>query len=176
MSLLEGDVDSTVLAQTLGMVSFGLGIAAFYQKNDRNLKIMMVIFNINHLIHFLLLGAMTSALSAFLSALRSTTAIYVSSKVVASLFILLSVLGGIMVAEQWRDLWPILGVTIGTYSIFCLSGIVMRMGFLFGAICWLINNILVGSIGGVLLESTLIVVNVMTMLKIHRLRATTEHS
>ncbi|MDF5517701.1 YgjV family protein, partial [Vibrio parahaemolyticus] len=77
-------VDTTILAQALGFISFGLGFSVFYQKNDRHLKILMLIFNLNHLLHFLLLGSMVSALSALLSALRTTTAIFVSSKRVAA--------------------------------------------------------------------------------------------
>ena len=73
-------------------------------------------------------------------------------------------------AEQWRDVWPILGTVIGTYSVFCLSGIRMRSGFLLGACCWLTNNILVGSIGGTLLEMTVIVMNSTTIYRLYRQR------
>ncbi|TOM73235.1 permease [Vibrio parahaemolyticus] len=157
-------VDTTIL----GFISFGLGFSVFYQKNDRHLKILMLIFNLNHLLHFLLLGSMVSALSALLSALRTTTAIFVSSKRVAAVFIVISLVSGFWVAEQWRDLWPIIGTVIGTYSVFCLSGIRMRIGFLLGASCWLTNNILVGSIGGTLLEMTVIVMNLLTIYRLHR--------
>ncbi|HAS6503551.1 YgjV family protein [Vibrio parahaemolyticus] len=161
-------VDTTILAQALGFISFGLGFSVFYQKNDRHLKILMLIFNLNHLLHFLLLGSMVSALSALLSALRTTTAIFVSSKRVAAVFIVISLVSGFWVAEQWHDLWPIIGTVIGTYSVFCLSGIRMRIGFLLGASCWLTNNILVGSIGGTLLEMTVIVMNLLTIYRLHR--------
>ncbi len=161
-------VDTTILAQALGFISFCLGFSVFYQKNDRHLKILMLIFNLNHLLHFLLLGSMVSALSALLSALRTTTAIFVSSKRVAAVFIVISLVSGFWVAEQWRDLWPIIGTVIGTYSVFCLSGIRMRIGFLLGASCWLTNNILVGSIGGTLLEMTVIVMNLLTIYRLHR--------
>ncbi|WP_031411458.1 YgjV family protein [Vibrio parahaemolyticus] len=161
-------VDTSILVQALGFISFGLGFSVFYQKNDRHLKILMLIFNLNHLLHFLLLGSMVSALSALLSALRTTTAIFVSSKRVAAVFIVISLVSGFWVAEQWRDLWPIIGTVIGTYSVFCLSGIRMRIGFLLGASCWLTNNILVGSIGGTLLEMTVIVMNLLTIYRLHR--------
>lgn len=144
------------LAQALGFLSFGLGISTFYQKNDRHLKILMLVFNLNHLLHFLLLGSMLSALSALLSALRTTTSIFTSSKWVAAIFILIGIVSGLGMAEHWWELWPIVGTVIGTYSLFVLSGIRMRIGFLAGATCWLINNILVGSIGGTLLEMTVI--------------------
>ncbi len=90
---------------------------------------------------------MLSALSALLSALRTTASIFTSSKWVAAIFILIGIVSGLGMAEHWWELWPIVGTVIGTYSLFVLSGIRMRIGFLAGATCWLINNILVGSIG-----------------------------
>lgn len=156
------------LAQALGFLSFGLGISTFYQKNDRHLKILMLVFNLNHLLHFLLLGSMLSALSALLSALRTTTSIFTSSKWVAAIFILIGIVSGLGMAEHWWELWPIVGTIIGTYSLFVLSGIRMRIGFLAGATCWLINNILVGSIGGTLLEMTVIIINLITIYRLYR--------
>ncbi|EHK9185489.1 YgjV family protein [Vibrio vulnificus] len=156
------------LAQALGFLSFGLGISTFYQKNDRHLKILMLVFNLNHLLHFLLLGSMLSALSALLSALRTTTSIFTSSKWVAAIFILIGIVSGLGMAEHWWELWPIVGTVIGTYSLFVLSGIRMRLGFLAGATCWLINNILVGSIGGTLLEMTVIIMNLITIYRLYR--------
>ncbi|EGS1995411.1 YgjV family protein [Vibrio vulnificus] len=156
------------LAQALGFLSFGLGISTFYQKHDRHLKILMLVFNLNHLLHFLLLGSMLSALSALLSALRTTTSIFTSSKWVAAIFILIGIVSGLGMAEHWWELWPIVGTVIGTYSLFVLSGIRMRIGFLAGATCWLINNILVGSIGGTLLEMTVIIINLITIYRLYR--------
>ncbi len=154
------------LAQALGFVSFAIGISAFYQKDDRKLKIVMLIFNLNHLVHFFLLGSMTSTLSAALSATRTGMSIYTSSKYVAAIFVVLGLGMGLAVADNWWDMWPILGTVIGTYAVFMLKGITMRFAFLTGAICWLINNIIVGSIGGIMLEATLICVNLLTIYRL----------
>lgn len=162
------DMDSITLAQALGFVSFALGISTFYQKNDRKLKIMMLLFNLNHLVHFLLLGSIVSALSALLSALRTATAIYISSKAVAAFYITLGLVLGVCFSETYWDLWSIAGMAVGTYSVFMLKGIPMRIGFLIGATCWLINNIHVGSLGGMLLEATVITMNIMTILRLVR--------
>lgn len=156
------------LAQALGFVSFGLGISSFYQKNDRRLKIIMFIFNLNHLLHFILLGSMVSALSAALSAMRTGSSIYTSSKYVAIIFLLAGAGLGLYITEHWWDLWPVMGTMIGTFAVFMLKGIPMRIAFLIGACCWLINNIIVGSIGGTLLELTLISVNSLTIYRLMR--------
>ncbi|GAB7219757.1 YgjV family protein [Vibrio comitans] len=154
--------------QILGFVSYAIGVSTFYQKDDKRLKIMMMVFNINHLFHYLLLGSMMSALSALLSAMRTTTALFTSSKLVAFVFIFASGLLGYTLAESWADIWPILGTAVGTYSVFVLKGIPMRIGFLLGACCWLTNNIIVGSIGGTLLEMTLIGFNLFTMFRLYK--------
>ncbi|EKO3587846.1 YgjV family protein [Vibrio metschnikovii] len=156
------------LAQALGLVSFGLGISTFYQKDDRRLKIIMLIFNLNHLLHFFLLGSMVSAFSAALSALRTGSSIYTSSKYVAMLFLIAGGVLGISIAEHWWDLWPVIGTMIGTFAIFMLRGVSMRIAFLIGACCWLTNNILIGSIGGTLLEMTVIIVNSVTIYRLLR--------
>ncbi len=159
-------MDIAFIAQALGFVSFALGVSTFYQKDDRKLKVIMLIFNLNHLLHYLLLGSMTSALSAALSALRTGSAIYTSSKYVAALFIVLGLGLGLILADNWWDMWPIFGTVIGTYAVFMLQGIAMRVAFIIGAVCWLINNIIVGSIGGTLLEMTLLTVNCTTIYRL----------
>lgn len=156
------------LAQALGFVSFALGIAAFYQKDDKKLKVVMVVFNINHMVHFFLLGAVTAGFSALLSAFRTALSVKFQSKLLAYFFIGCNLAVGFYLAEQWLDLLPIAGACIGTYALFCLEGIKMRLAFLAGALCWLSNNIVVGSIGGTLLEATLLSVNVITMLRLYR--------
>ncbi|EEX36124.1 hypothetical protein VIB_002438 [Vibrio metschnikovii CIP 69.14] len=57
---------------------------------------------------------------------------------------------------------------IGTFAIFMLRGVSMRIAFLIGACCWLTNNILIGSIGGTLLELTVIMVNSVTIYRLLR--------
>ncbi len=155
-------------AQSLGLLSFALGILCFYQKDDRRLKIIMVVMNINHAIHFALLGASTAVVSAVLSAFRTGLALKTSSQKVAYAFIAVSLTWGLAISDVWYDMFPILGTSIGTYAVFCLKGIKMRIGFLLGALCWVTNNIIVGSIGTTMLELTLISVNLLTIWRLHR--------
>ncbi|MGQ8367152.1 YgjV family protein [Glaciecola sp. 1036] len=151
------------LAQAIGLLSYFLGILTFFQHDDKKLKVTMLVMNLNHALHFILLGATVSCLSALLSALRTGLSIYIRSAWLAWIFIFIAVISGVVMADHWFELFAILGVCIGTYALFCLHGIKMRIAFLLGAFCWLTNNILVGSIGGTLLELTLIAVNLNTI-------------
>ena len=156
-----------LFAQLLGLLSFVLGVLCFYQINDHRLKVMMVIMNINHALHFALLGAMTACLSAALSALRTGLSVKYSSSALGYVFILLAISGGAFIYESWQDVLPIFGTCIGTYALFNLEAIKLRLAFLVGAMCWLANNIIVGSIGGILLEATLIAVNLTTIYRLY---------
>lgn len=158
------------LAQFFGMISFTLGILCFYQRDDKRLKIMMLLLQLNNVLHFGLLGAWTASLSALLSVARTGLAIRTRSRQLAYLFIVMTIVLGLWVGDRWTDIFPILGACMGTYALFCLSGIAMRIAFLIGACFWLTNNIIVGSLGGTLLELTLIVVNLNTIRRLYRAR------
>lgn len=152
--------------QALGMLSFALGVACFYQKDDVKLKILMIVMCVINTIHFAMLGAITASLGAALAVLRTYISIKSSSLWMALGFITVTLVMGIALSNTWYDMLPILGSCIGTYALFCLQGIKMRLGFLLGACCWLANNIIVGSIGTTLLEITLIVVNLFTITRL----------
>ncbi|MDK9561182.1 YgjV family protein [Gallibacterium anatis] len=154
------------LPQFLGVLAFILGVLSFYQRNDRKLKIVMLVQNLTYMSHFILLGSSVSALSSLLSACRTATSIYVSSKYVALFFVIIGIVFGYTVADSFWQFFPIFGTTIGTISLFLLKAIPMRLLMLVGSGCWLTNNILVGSFGGILLESTVIVMNSITILRL----------
>ncbi len=155
-----------LVGQLLGLVSYAIGVYCFFQKDDRKLKIFMFVLQFNNCMHFALLGAPTAVLSSFLSLVRSGLSLKTSSKLLAWLFIALSIAVGAWLAERWLDFLPIVGTCIGTYALFCLTGIRMRVALLVGASFWLANNIVVGSIGGTLLEITLISVNSSTIVRL----------
>ena len=156
-------------AQVLGFVGFALGIACFYQKNDKRLKLMMVLMSLNNTVHFALLGAPTASFGAAISMVRAWLAMHTSSVWLALAFIVFTLISGVLMSESFVDLFPILGTCFGTIALFCLQGIKMRVIFLCGTLCWLANNVIVGSIGGTMLELSLLAVNINT---IYRLRLT----
>ena len=161
------------LAQFFGMISFTLGVLCFYQRDDKRLKMMMRLLQLNNVLHFGLLGAWTASLSALIAVGRTGLALRTRSRRLAYLFIVLGVVLGFLVGDRWTDIFPILGTCMGTYALFCLSGIAMRLAFLLGACFWLTNNIIVGSLGGTLLEATLIAVNLNTIRRLYRARRLT---
>lgn len=152
-----------LIAQFFGFVSLTLGILSLWQKNDVRLKQFMCGLNCSHTLHFFLLDAYPAMIAAAISALRSALSIKFRSSWMAAIFIALTIMLSYPQIETWTDCFPIMGASMGTLAFFCLKGIKMRFGLLVGMCCWLTNNIIVGSIGGTLLEATLMVVNLKTI-------------
>ncbi|MCL9773988.1 YgjV family protein [Vibrio methylphosphonaticus] len=155
------------IAQWVGVGSFALGLLSFWQTDDRRLKQCMLGFYVVHALHFILLGSMTSAFASGLSFLRTALAIRYSGQYLCWATILVLALFGGLFATSWIQVFSVIGTSIGTYAIFQLKGISLRLTLCLGASCWLINNILMGSVGGTMLESCLIVLNLTTAYRIH---------
>ncbi|WP_224055023.1 YgjV family protein [Celerinatantimonas diazotrophica] len=156
--------------QLFGFLSFALGVLSFLQTEDRKLKLILVTLNISNTIHYALFGAMTSLIASILSTFRTALSIRTRLLIVALIFIALNIGLGVWVAQAFSDLWSVIGMTIGTYALFRLKGMSMRFAFLVGSSCWLVNNIIVGSIGGSLLEIMMISVNASTIFRLFRTR------
>ena len=62
---------------------------------------------------------------------------------------------------------PLIGTSIATYGFFKTSGLTFRLLLLFNSTCWLFNNILVGSIGGILSEATFFSMNLVMIVRLY---------
>ncbi|WP_143872162.1 YgjV family protein [Catenovulum sediminis] len=161
-------MNEMLIPQLFGLFSFILGAFCFMQKDDKKFKCIMLVLNINHSIHFILMGAVTSACSTLLGALRTATSMKTASKKVAYLFIIALIVVNAQWAQYWYDWLSVLGASFGTYGLFCLRGIQMRVALLIGSVIWLVNNIIVNSIGGIMLESMVIGINLSTMIRLYK--------
>lgn len=159
-------------AQALSGLSFVIGVVTFCQKEDKKFKCYMLLLFLCQTVHFFLLGAQTSAVSSLINFLRTLIATKINSFYVALFFVILNVVFGFFYAANNEStvsvFFPIIAASIGTLALFCLQGIRMRLALLAGSLFWLCNNIIVGSIGGVLLESMVILINISTMIRLHR--------
>lgn len=150
------------LAQLLGYAAFVLGVLCFAQTDDRRFKLFMAAECAAYIGHFALLGQPTAMASTTVSLLRSLASIKARTPAVGLFFIALSAGLGVWLMKGWLSLLPIIASCIGTFSLFFLHGLRMRALMLVGTVLWLVNNLLVGSIGGTLLEGVLMVTNVRT--------------
>jgi hypothetical protein len=155
-------------AQLLGYLAFALGLACFAQTDDRRFKLFMALECLSYALHFALLGQPTAVASSLVSLGRSVAAIRSRSPWVAGFFIALSLGLGAWLQTGWLSLLPIAASCIGTTALFFLQGVRMRLLMLVGTLLWLVNNLVVGSIGGSLLEATIALTNGWTIWRLRR--------
>jgi hypothetical protein len=155
-------------AQCVGYVAFVLGVTAFLQKDDRRLKWLLSAECMAYAIHFRMLGDLTASLSTFTSGVRCLVALKTQSRRVAGVVLAINIAVGLCFAHAPLDWLPVISSCLGTIAIFLLQGLAMRLVLLSSTLLWLVNNFFCGSIGGTLLESTIAISNITTMIRLYR--------
>lgn len=158
-------------AQLFGYAAFVLGVTSFLQKDDRRFKIYMSAECLAYAVHFALLANPTAVASSVISLSRSVLSLYTKAPWVAFVMVALNLALGLGLVEAWWNWLPLLASCIGTLALFLLSGIRMRLTMLLGTGCWLVNNILSGSIGGTALELVILITNLRTIYALRRQEA-----
>ena len=154
--------------QILGYIAFCAGVFAFLQKVDVRLKFFSAMECFLMIAHFYLLDNHTAAVMVSISAVRNISSIFTQSRVIAGVFVLIGLAGGIYTAQYWYSFLIIMSQVASTIALFTLRGLNLRYVFVFAASCWLVNNILTKSIGGVALEIFILAANISTIVRLRR--------
>ena len=149
-------------AQCVGYVAFVLGVSSFLQRDDRRFKQFMAAECLAYIIHFALLGNPTAVASSTMSLLRSVLALRTRSSWVAAAVIAANLALGLSLAHKPSDWLPLCASCMGTFALFLLQGVPMRLVMLVGTGLWIANNLIAGSIGGSALEIVIACVNIRT--------------
>ena len=155
------------LAQCVGYVAFVLGVGSFLQTDDRRFKLFMVGECLAYIVHFALLGNPTAVASSMVSTVRSALALRTRSVWIAVAVVAVNIALGLAIAERPSDWLPLVASCLGTLALFLLQGIPMRLVMLCGTGMWIVNNVIVGSIGGTALEVTIAAVNITTIARLY---------
>jgi hypothetical protein len=155
-------------AQWPGCAAFAFGMACFLQTDDRRFIVFMALECAAYALHFALLGEGTAVASTLISLARSLAALKSRTPAVGLAFIALNLVAGAWLFDGLRSLLPIAASVVGTAALFFLKGVSMRLLMLLGTAMWLLNNLLVGSVGGSLLEACLLGANAMTIWRLWR--------
>ena len=155
-------------AQCTGYLAFLLGVGSFLQTDDRRFKVLMTGECLAYIVHFALLGNPTAVASSCVSFARSLASLHTRSAWVAAAVLAANVTFGLALATRASDWLPLAASCLGTLALFLLRGIQMRLLMLCGTGLWIANNVIAGSIGGTALEIVVAIVNVSTIVRMHR--------
>lgn len=156
------------VAQLAGYVAFGLGVFAFFQKDDRRLKASIGVQSLSYAVHFLLLGTIAAAAASLVTFVRAMTSLRTRSPRAGLIFIAANLVVGFTTAASAASWLPVAASTLGTIAFFWFDGIAMRLILLGATGCWLVNNFIVGSIGGTMLELFIGATNGTTIYRLWR--------
>lgn len=158
-----------LLGQAVGLAALALCVAAFASRRDDRLLVLALFANVAFAAQFALFESWVAAGIAALIVLRIAlvrrfpgNAAIMSAMLIATLAI---------AALTWtgpHDLPALAAGLLGTYGMFMLGGIVMRAVLAAAAFCWILSNVLAGSVGGTLAETLILVTNLSTMWRIRR--------
>ncbi|ANU38229.1 YgjV family protein [Vibrio scophthalmi] len=174
-SLTNWTIPEWNLAQTIGMVAFFIGATAFLHSDGRRFRLHLMLFQIVLCSHFVMMGALVAAFGCGISAIRSYASTKTQSTPVMLFFIAMLWVMGVPQLEHYYEILTIFGSSVATYALFKMQGITMRLLVMFNSFCWFINNFLLGSIGGTLMELTFIMVNSVTILRMYYTRPIANH-
>jgi len=166
----EGMLDSLIplfldkpLAQGVGIAALLVGSSAFTQRNDQRLRYRLTLFCTVMGVHFLLMGTVAAAVSAWFSGGRTLISSRTRSPWIMTAFLLLVWGIGLANVEAPVDWLPMIGTSVGTWALFREQGIRLRLLLFSGTLCWLTHNLLIGSIGGSLIEASFLCINSHTI-------------
>ena len=144
-----------ILAQIIGFIAFFVSLIAYHRKDKKNILINMITANIINLFHYLLLGAYSGCITKLLAIFRDCFIIFKKNcnnflnYFYLIFFIILYVIASIFTFNGILSILPLLAALI--YTIFIWNGNELRLKKI-AFICyfiWLIYNIFVMSISGI---------------------------
>ena len=163
--------DNKIIAQIIGFIAATVLWSAFQCKNTKRLFFLQLISATLFSLHFLLLGAYTGMLLNLVEVLRSFL-LYQGSKKWAShpvamvAIMLLFTISGAITWDGWISILPTAAMVLGTLFMWSRNGKILRYAQLsFISPCWLIYNVAMGSIAGVLTESVNLISVVVSLLR-----------
>lgn len=150
--------------QALSLVALALCIAAFSSKRDDRLLFILISANVAFTLHFMLLGGWTAAAVTALIVVRIALARHYKGSWPIALMLLVASCGAAVVTWQGPlDTFALVAAILGTIAMFLLTGIPMRLVLAGAALAWLLNNLLLASIGGVIAEALILATNLITI-------------
>ncbi|WP_444985128.1 YgjV family protein [Halomonas mongoliensis] len=158
-----------LLGQAVSLVALMLCLVAFASRRDDRLFVLLIFANIAFAAQFALFESWVAAGISALIVLRIVLVRRFPRNLGLMAGMLLATLA--VAALTWsgpQDIPALTAGLLGTWGMFMLKGIPMRLTLAVAALCWVASNLLAGSIGGTLAESLIFVTNVITVLRLRR--------
>lgn len=167
--MLESFSQSALAGQFFGLVALVLCLVAFSSKHDDRLLVILISANVAFALQFVFFQSWTAAALTVLVIVRIVLARrYLGSQRVMAGVLAASGIAAALTWQSWVDVLPLTAMVLGTVGMFLLRGISMRVFLGLAALAWMLNNLLIGTIGGTLAEALIVVTNIITIIRLAR--------
>lgn len=145
------------IAQVIGFAGAGLNCLSFQQKKRRNIIGVQIAAAVMFILHYIVLGQYTGAALNFISLLRSFVFInnhkkWAKSPVWLVVFVIISLVASVVTWVEWYSILPAAAMILTTISYWLKSETKIRLVTFPSSPCWLVYNIIVGSVAGIVTE------------------------
>ena len=172
-----------IIVQAIGFVAMALGISSFQRKERNSILTFQMSASVLWMIQFILLGGYTGAMQNAIAIFRAFFYSkkdkwkFVSSYATPALFIAAFVCAGLITFrdEGFIILLPVIAMTISTVALYFDNENTIRYLSLLVSPLWLIYNLRVGTIAGVICESITICSIIISLIR-YRTRNTKTQS
>ena len=162
---------NALAGQFFGLVALVICLIAFASKSDDRLLVLLISANVAFALQFVFFASWTAAALTLLVIVRIILARrYIGSKTVMAGVLAANFIAAALTWQSGVDLLPLTAAILGTLGMFMLRGIAMRVVLGLAALCWMLNNLLIGSVGGTLAEGLIVVTNTVTIVLMLRAR------
>ncbi|MDA9129323.1 YgjV family protein [Candidatus Gracilibacteria bacterium] len=150
--------------QITGFMGMAVILLAYFQKDDNNVKKLMLLSSFFWGTHFYLLGVYAGLASVIIWVFR----LFLSMKYQKSKNAFMSILCMVAIAAYFTydgffSLFPIITSVVGAYSYFFLEKIKLRLAMLLSSSIWLMYHVSIGSISGIINESFTQIILILTV-------------
>ena len=166
---LSGLATREWLGQGVSLVALALCVAGFASRRDDRLFVLLLFANVAFAAQFALFQSWVAAGISALIVLRIALVRRYPGSVAVMAGVLVATLAvALLTWSGPSDVPALLAGLLGTWGMFMLRGVAMRGVLAAAAFCWVISNLLAGSIGGTLAETLILVTNLITIWRLRR--------
>ncbi|RAL57600.1 hypothetical protein BLD25_01560 [Candidatus Gracilibacteria bacterium GN02-872] len=159
-------IQENPIGQGLGIFAMGISIMGYMQKDDKKTIKIFIGSNLVRMAHFYFLGTFSAMASCLVAIARSFLSLkYKRNKKIFLGVIAAVLVFGVITYEGKLSILPIIASCLSAYGFFFFERIKFRLFMLISSICWLTFNIGTVSIGGIISESIVQGILIITMYK-----------
>lgn len=157
-------IENYLMAQICGFIAMWITLTAYLQKEDTFVKKFMMVSIFFWWVHYFLLGIMTWVAIIIIWYIRLILSTHYKKSKKSFIFIIcITLLSWLYTYTGIISLLPVMASLIATYAFFFLEQIRLRISFIWVSFLWLVHNISIGAIAGILNEIMVQVVLIFTV-------------